>query len=37
MSNWSQDLRGVRNLSEVSASSAISAGTGFTLAVNYSQ
>jgi hypothetical protein len=27
MSNWSQDLRGVRNLSEVSASAAISAGT----------
>lgn len=27
MSNWSQDSRGIRNLSEVSASAAISAGT----------
>lgn len=27
MSNWSQDLRGVKNLSEVSASAAISSGT----------
>ena len=27
MSNWSQDLRGVKNLSEVSASASISAGT----------
>jgi len=27
MSNWSQDLRGAKNLSEVSASAAISSGT----------
>jgi hypothetical protein len=27
MSNWSQDLRGVKNLSEVSASASISSGT----------
>ena len=27
MSNWSQDLRGVKNLSEVSASVSISSGT----------
>ena len=27
MSNWSQDLRGVKNLSEVSASASISDGT----------
>jgi len=27
MSNWSQDLRGVKNLSEVSASASISGGT----------
>jgi hypothetical protein len=27
MSNWSQDLRGVKNLSEVSASAAISSNT----------
>jgi hypothetical protein len=27
MSNWSQDLRGVKNLSEVSASATISTGT----------